>query len=388
MGQAGGSPLKHPGPDARALARNRGREAWSGPLFFWLVSRAWTFLAGFLSLWLLSRGKGFLSWPELVQAWRRWDADYYLKIAASGYTGPGVDPRVVAFFPLYPALTKAVWLLVGDPVISGLLVSLASSLLAFRLLWALAEESGYSGFGAALSLAAFPTAVFLAAPYPEALFLAGAAGAFLYARRGRWLAAGLLAAVATASKPQGLFLLPGLLVEYLLVSRPRRLLSHHLLWIPLASLPPAAFSFYQKAVLGNPLAWLQAQQRWWWRQYVGPWRSFLATLAGARFQGFPTNWIMALRMELAAAALGLVVLALLATRREWGFLAYAGTALGAFMVSTYYFSIPRLLLVLFPVHLELGRAARGLKGAVALALLGTALGTVGTVVYLQGMWFF
>jgi hypothetical protein len=97
---------------------------------------------------------------------------------------------------------------------------------------------------------------------------------------------------------------------------------------------------------------------------------------------------MALRMEIAAAALGLVILGLLARRREWGFLAYAATALGTFMVSTYYFSIPRLLLVLFPVHLELGRLARNPRGAIGLALLGGSLATVGTTVYLQGMWFF
>ncbi len=63
-------------------------------------------------------------------------------------------------------------------------------------------------------------AVFLAAPYAEALFAALAFWAWLLARRGAWVWAGLLAAGATLVRVNGLFLAIGLVVLFL-TSRPR-----------------------------------------------------------------------------------------------------------------------------------------------------------------------
>ena len=76
------------------------------------------------------------------------------------------------------------------------------------------HETNGAGRRASLYLLFFPTAVFLVAPYSESLFLAGAIPAFYYARRKRWIMAGMFAAVAMGARAAGIFLLFGLLVEF------------------------------------------------------------------------------------------------------------------------------------------------------------------------------
>jgi hypothetical protein len=54
--------------------------------------------------------------------WQRWDWDRYLTVAGYGYTsgkGPAYDTNIVAFFPGYPAVLRAVHLVVRDWVVSG-----------------------------------------------------------------------------------------------------------------------------------------------------------------------------------------------------------------------------------------------------------------------------
>ncbi len=50
-------------------------------------------------------------WQNLLDAWQRWDADWFLRIAGEGYD-PGNGSA--AFFPLYPLLVRAVAAPFGD----------------------------------------------------------------------------------------------------------------------------------------------------------------------------------------------------------------------------------------------------------------------------------
>ena len=64
----------------------------------------------------------------VIDVWARWDSDWFLRIAGHGYSWPSSTP---AFFPLYPLLVAGVgWVLLGHPVLAGILVSLAAGALA------------------------------------------------------------------------------------------------------------------------------------------------------------------------------------------------------------------------------------------------------------------
>jgi hypothetical protein len=76
-----------------------------------------------ISLAVLASQSG-TSWLNL---WQRWDWDRYLTIAEYGYTsgkGPAYDSDIVAFFPGYPVVLRAVHFAVRNWVVSGLLISL------------------------------------------------------------------------------------------------------------------------------------------------------------------------------------------------------------------------------------------------------------------------
>jgi hypothetical protein len=141
---------------------------------------------------------------KFVNVWLRWDTGWYLKIAAFGYSP---DDNSTVFMPLFPLLTRFLGgLLGGNYLLGALLVTNLCALAALILLYEIALQEGLAPESAHRTLLfymSFPTAFFLLAAYTEAPFLAALLAAWLLARRGKWLAAGLLAGVATLVRMQG-----------------------------------------------------------------------------------------------------------------------------------------------------------------------------------------
>lgn len=145
---------------------------------------------------------------QFINVWKRWDTDWYLKIAAFGY-----DPNdgTAAYLPLYPWLTGRLAPLTGDFLLSALLVSNFAALAAFILFFEFARSEGLTQDQAGLavvSFAVFPSAFFLIAAYTDSVFLAFTLGAWLAARKGHWLLSGLLGGFATLTRLQGSLLTP------------------------------------------------------------------------------------------------------------------------------------------------------------------------------------
>ncbi len=217
----------------------------------------------------------------IVSSLAKWDAVWQLRIANDGYGWPGGPAGgEAAFFPLYPLI---VWLASGagaSPVallVGAYAVSLAAFLAALRLLHRLVALELRPELGAPtlMLLALFPASLFFGAPYTESLFLLISIGAFYAARTGRWAAAGLLAAAASAARPVGVCLVLPLAVLYLYGPRTDRstpddgprhaLLPRHrpgldFLWLGLAPLGLLAFSGYLALHHGDALAFLHEQQ--------------------------------------------------------------------------------------------------------------------------------
>jgi Mannosyltransferase (PIG-V) len=246
-----------------------------------------------ISLGALANQPG-TSWLGL---WQRWDWDRYLTIAQYGYTsgkGPAYDANIVAFFPGYPMVLRAVHFVVRNWVVSGLLISLVAGAVACIALSRLtafewrarpprSADHGESGRGsdgagraaviAVLLLVCAPAAIFLAAGYTESLFLALAIPGWLAARRGHWVLAGVLTALACTVRIDGAFEAAGIAVMFLL-SRPKARM-----WAQAAALllPVAAVSgyfAYLKDITGDWLAWSHAEAQGWSRRLTNPVTAF------------------------------------------------------------------------------------------------------------------
>jgi hypothetical protein len=356
------------GERARVAApRSRRRRLTSldrSALKLWLLTRVTTFLLVSAGAWLFSRNEGAVRPEPYLDRWLRWDAIHYATIAEFGYGGdPATGPQVPleAFFPGLPLLLRALHAVGINVTVAGLLVSFVAGAVAVVALARLAaRESGEPAVGsrAVLFLLLAPSAVFLAAGYTEAVFLAFALSAWLAARRGSWAAAGLLGAGAASIRVTGVFLAVALAVEFLTARDGRRRWTA-LPWLAVPVLPVLAYMAYLQRRTGDWLAWLHAQEQGWYRSFTWPWDA-LRTTWEAAFGGVQTvgfAWMFG--AELVAVAVGLALTGWLLRGRRWGEATYVGLQVAAFTSSSWFFSVPRATLLWWP--LWIGLAAWSLR---------------------------
>jgi len=208
-------------PPARLERRQLARlMAW------YLVSRA-TVWAAILGAWTL---RPELSLYALV---RRLDAAWYLDTARFGYAAEPATHAAIeqgsavlrgAFFPLWPLLVRfarvpGVPLEASATVLAtalGFGVVVGSWLLVARLV------DREAGDRAALLVCFFPGSVALSVAYAEALMLCLVVACLLALHERRWWTAGVLAALATATRPNAIAILPACAWAAAVAIRQRR----------------------------------------------------------------------------------------------------------------------------------------------------------------------
>ncbi|HEX5307944.1 MAG TPA: mannosyltransferase family protein [Solirubrobacteraceae bacterium] len=328
-----------------------------------------------------TRGFGWLG-DVLAAPAARWDAAWYLTIAHYGYRpdlGTFTAPRD-AFFPLYPIGLRALSDLGTPPLLAGVLLSLAAlafGLYALHRLTTLEAARLRLGRGrelarlTVLTCAFGPMAFFFSAVYSESLYLALSVGAFLFARRGRWPLAAACAGLAAATRSSGVALALPLALLYLYGPRddrrpdrechrlqPRYRLRADLLWLLLVPAGIVAYGVYLGLAGGDPLAPFHAQAGWS-RHFAGPfggaWTGVLAGLRAVGHAGTAASHNLVLLAFLAVGAVGLVgVLRLLPFAYGAYVLAALALPLSYPVSSQPLMSLPRFLLVLFPLNIWLG----------------------------------
>jgi hypothetical protein len=287
-----------------------------------------------------------------------WDADNFITIAQWGYDGsPGMAdaPRLTAFFPGLPILLRDLHWLISDWSLSIVLVSLVASAVVAVTLSRL-SESYRQGTGTWTVLAFYlsPFAVFMLASYSEALFLALALPAWLFARRGRWAAAALCAALASSVRVSGLFLALGLAVLFLVAENGRRAPGGwwKAPWLALPGVPVLAYMVYLWTRTGDWMAWKHAEAQYWGRYPEWPWQAFINTWNRSMEESvLQTSY----REEMLAAAVLVALIVWQLVRRRWADFAYlAPQAVALLAMSSFYMSIGRASLLWWPLYLSVG----------------------------------
>ena len=349
------------------------RAAWPAlGVFLWSRLALWALAAGTVLLFEseLNPRRGPWDTPRLhelgaaVDVWARWDSNWYLLIAESGYDWPSSTP---AFFPLYPLLVGGLGRLLGGHfLLAGLVVSLVACAAAFALLYGLVERrlGRADARRTVLYLALFPTSFFLGAVYGESLFLALAVGVFVLAERGRLGWAAVVAGLALLTRAQGVALLPAL--AFFAWRSPRRSRSLALLAVPIAMF--LTFPLALEAWVGHGLAFLDAQRLWERSVAVlGP----LGGLVQAIGEGDVVGPVLAVAM------LALAVLAWRLLGAAYGAYAILALAIPMALPSERLgglYSFPRFALVAFPCLAALAVLGRDRRVHVAVVLvLGAAL---------------
>jgi hypothetical protein len=357
----------------------------------WFGSRVVVFLAAVYATWVLAGpastfvGSGTDQTPPLgpIASWHQWDLDWYASIAQAGYGATGFEDNY-AYLPGFPAILWVFAHLGVHPTLAGLVVAALAGFVAAWALARLTEQAGGRGDYGVVAWVVAPAAVYLAAPYPEALFCAFAFSAWLLARRQSWAWAGILAAAASVVRVNGVFLALALVVLFLTAGGRR---WRDAPWLALPFLAIAGVLAYYHALAGSWTVWLDAQSSGWHRQFTAPWQAWQATWDLAFNDGLTATFAVQYRLEI-LAVLGLVAfVVILLARRWWAEATYVGLTLAALATSTQYYSVPRAYLTLFPVWVLIGvwatrrRWVLGVWVIVALPLM-----LVGVVGFVTGHW--
>ena len=358
---------------------------------WWIGTRLLTLVVALVGSWAAVSDSDS-PFGGYVELWNQWDTRWFESIATEGYVGTYVsdfeDFRYnVAFFPGLPLLMRTAVFIGVPPVFIGIAVSLIAGWVAAMALLRLSQQVGGRGWLAPFAWIVAPTAVFLTAAYTEALFAAFAFWAWAMARERAWLAAGLLAGASAFVRPNAIFLTAGLAVLFVL-SRPRTLrgwLGGWPLLLPIAVV--LGYFAYLRSLTGSWTAWFDAQRDFWDRQLVDPVTSFMNTYE-LIFTFSPTGEPSS-RMVSEIIAMGVLIAVVIASviKRWWAESVYVLVTAVSLGTSSMYYSIPRTLILIFPLWILLGlwleRArwrpwAYGIVSIPSLAVI--------TVLFTQGQW--
>jgi hypothetical protein len=322
-----------------------------------------------------------------LEIWNRWDAPHFFEVAQYGY-GPPADPARIVIFPLFPVLIR-IGSVVASPLLVGMLISFASTVAAAVALYLLVrlDEARPTARRAVLAMSVFPTAFTLVAPYSEAPFLAFTVWSFLTARQGRWAAAGAFALLAGATRIQGIFILPALIVEYWLANGR---VGRDAAWLLLAAGGPLIYLAINYATFGDPLFFLDVQRDVFKVLTVAPWTGVQNALNGVRLFEPSAQWVTVYLAPFAA----LVLLALatmwavVAKASRPSYVVYTALTLFSFLTLSWPISVPRYLMGVFPIFIAAaGLGRRSWLGTPVFVASVLLLG-IGITLFVSGKWAF
>jgi len=293
---------------------------------------------------------GFIS--EVLTSW---DGRWYLEIVRAGYPR-SIPPDVTyeqlearaAFFPLYPTLVRLLdRLLPGGDTLAALFTNLVLSVVAVVLVGMLAQRWFDVDVArrAMVVFAVFPGSFVLSFAYSEALLLVLAAGCLLALHDQRWWLAGVLAGLATATRPNGIALVAACALASLLAIRARRQ-WRSLVAPALAPLGFIGFQWFLAHHTGERFAWFRVQREAW-REGT----SFGSTAVSNTFSflthplASPTDALTAVTL----VALGFALWALFRRPLPAAATAYVLVVIALMLVPATVTARPRFLFTAFPL---------------------------------------
>ncbi|HSL43960.1 MAG TPA: hypothetical protein VK897_11055 [Anaerolineales bacterium] len=203
--------------------------------------------------------------------WQRFDANWYISVAETGYGGVKGDDH---FPPLFPVLIRLLMPIVGSAFLAGLFISHLATLYAIKLLhqtfseWATADLANRT----TLFFLIYPTSFFLFSVYSESVFLVAVLLSLQQMRRQRWAWAGFWAFCAILTRLQGAALVIPLLC---LMWRDHPFLRKPVHWFGLA-LPGLGGLFYlflrSSQVTDNAIPFIEPE---WHARLVPPWETYV-----------------------------------------------------------------------------------------------------------------
>ena len=357
-----------------------------------LTAKIISFLVPVLVVWNNSQALGRPSGDELSAAFNAWDSQSYVHLAIHGYpTNVGSDTGyLAAFLPGYPLLVRFGYLLFGNAVVSGLMISFVAEAVALYYIALLvrAEREAAAARFTLWVFALWPFAFFLSAVYTESTFIACAAAALYHARQGDHFRACLAAVLSCAVRVTGVALIPALAWELLARKRLRVSVLDVLALIAIPA-PLIAYGAYMRLHANDAFAFFTAQSSPSFNHtFAAPWVGFFATLANVD-DTLPATHTYVFGLEVIFGVLGAVLCIALWVRRDYprSFAIYCTGVLLTATSLSHWLSVPRYELAMFPALIAISDLTRRrLQLRAAIVGVSSALMSFGATLYASGRW--
>jgi Gpi18-like mannosyltransferase len=248
-----------------------------------LVHRVFILLFG---IYLLT-GSLDINANNLLKAFIHWDGVWYLDIVDNGYdtsyssfnptdpecnTGTNACQRNFAFFPLLPLVIKTVSSIINlDSGVTGVILANVFFILSCIILYKFVKQIKGAKWAkySLLGLLTFPTTYIFSGLMTESLFLLLLVSSIYLAWNKKWLAAGLLAALLSATRNIGILIIIPFILIFLEQNNIRSfaqlvksLRPAFILSLLLAPVGLITFMIYLNNLTGDPLAFINIQRYW------------------------------------------------------------------------------------------------------------------------------
>ncbi|MFZ1721814.1 MAG: hypothetical protein WAU07_04900 [Microgenomates group bacterium] len=152
------------------------------------------------------------NYPKWLYSWANFDGVHYITLSKFGYVGTGL---IQAFFPVYPLLVAAISQVIESQIISGLLISFLAFVGVIYTLYLLVKlKFDHSvALWSCIALLSFPTSFYFGSMYTESLFLFFVLQSFYWYERKKWLLLAVFITLASATRLIGIALVPVLLID-------------------------------------------------------------------------------------------------------------------------------------------------------------------------------
>ncbi len=322
-----------------------------------------TFLVSLI--WLFFYGRGALF---SVNTWKIWDAVHYLYIAQYGYCNldcvHSYEQFSIVFFPLYPFLVRIFQFFARNYMLSSLIVSNVFYILTVFFLYKLVRKdfSHEISLKTIILLSAFPTAYFLHVGYTESLFLFLVVSSFYYAVNKKWLTASLLGMFASLARINGILLFPALLVEYL-ISRKEAggqsviKIKKDILYTSLIPLGSLLYLFINYIYFHNPFQFMIFQREHWGERFSSPITGLIGAINGFHWRPF-SQWLSWELPQIIFAIFAVLIILISLKKVRLSYSVYSVLSLIIIVCCSFWMSVPRFVLVVFPIFIFLAVIAK------------------------------
>ncbi len=284
--------------------------------------------------------------------WERSDALWYIKIAKNGY-----NKKSSVFMPVYPLLIRIFNFVFRKWIISALLVSNISFLLALYFFHKMVEEE----FGEDVAsksvwyISLFPGSIFMMAPYTEPVYLLFAVLSFYLCKRGKFVFSAISGLILSLTRNLGILIGIPLLYEVIDRVRRREIKPYYVLSLLILPWGILGYLWYCKHNFGDFLSPIH-NQAGWGRSFTMPWNTiFKGTLQALGLVGHFGGGIYVMETFFSLLVIGLAVVSLWKFPPSYSLYVWLNVLppLMAPYSGRYFMSFMRFSSVLFPIFITL-----------------------------------